>query len=340
LLAFNNRAADEMKRRLAKTLGANLPHVMTFHALAHALVGPQKLLIEDRSTDQPGRSREVQKVIDQLVRSADHERLIRAVMLAHFREESEPSADERSDLTMQEYLAYRRALPRESLNGDYVKSSGEKIIANALFEHSIQYEYERPYPWGDGMYRPDFTVFGGSKRNVIIEYFGLKGDADYDEQSRRKQEFWATRREVFLDFSPKHLATRGQDEFVQFLLQKLHALGITYLRRSDDEIWQIIKRKALCQFTMAMQDFIARCRTLNLNPSALHTMVRLHASSSTAEAGFLEIAIPLYEGYLERLAAEKTNDFDGLIWHAASHIRGGSTAFVRDAGRNAATLAS
>lgn len=34
LLAFNKKAAQEMKERLAQTLGDNLPHVMTFHALA------------------------------------------------------------------------------------------------------------------------------------------------------------------------------------------------------------------------------------------------------------------------------------------------------------------
>jgi DNA helicase-4 len=34
LLAFNRRAADEMHARLKEHLGARLPHVMTFHALA------------------------------------------------------------------------------------------------------------------------------------------------------------------------------------------------------------------------------------------------------------------------------------------------------------------
>jgi len=41
LLAFNKKAAEEMKNRLARTLGENLPHVTTFHALARALVRPK-----------------------------------------------------------------------------------------------------------------------------------------------------------------------------------------------------------------------------------------------------------------------------------------------------------
>lgn len=40
-LAFNRAAAEEMKERLAEAVG-DTPHVMTFHALAYALVHPQE----------------------------------------------------------------------------------------------------------------------------------------------------------------------------------------------------------------------------------------------------------------------------------------------------------
>jgi len=70
LLAFNRRAADEMKSRLSQALGANMPHVMTFHALAYALVHPdEELVFDDVSADQLGLSREVQEVIDEHIRS-------------------------------------------------------------------------------------------------------------------------------------------------------------------------------------------------------------------------------------------------------------------------------
>lgn len=40
LLAFNRRAASEIESRLREWLGDDIPHVMTFHALAYALVHP------------------------------------------------------------------------------------------------------------------------------------------------------------------------------------------------------------------------------------------------------------------------------------------------------------
>jgi DNA helicase-4 len=116
LLAFNKKAVEEMKNRLAETLGENLPHVMTFHALANALVHPaEQLVLDDASADQFGHSREVQEVIDEHLREENYRGRIRDLMLAYFREDWERIVDGRFQMTMEESLAYRRALPRESL---------------------------------------------------------------------------------------------------------------------------------------------------------------------------------------------------------------------------------
>ena len=220
LLAFNKKAAQEMKERLAQVLGENLPHVMTFHALAYALVHPdEELIFDDISANQLGLSREVQAIIDKHVRSKEYGHLIRNLMLAHFREDWERIVDGRFQLTMMEFLKHRRALPRESLKGDYVKSFGEKVIANALFEHGIEYKYERNHRWKGVNYRPDFTIPGKPGGGVIIEYFGLTGDPDYDEMSQQKRQFWEKQIEwTFIEFSPKDLMQQGLEAFVTVLI--------------------------------------------------------------------------------------------------------------------------
>jgi len=50
LLAFNRAAAEEMRVRLQE-LGCDVPHVMTFHALAYAVVHPEESLIYDSPDD-------------------------------------------------------------------------------------------------------------------------------------------------------------------------------------------------------------------------------------------------------------------------------------------------
>ncbi len=45
LLAFNRKAAEEIRERLTSKLKSSIPHIMTFHALAYALVHPEESIL-------------------------------------------------------------------------------------------------------------------------------------------------------------------------------------------------------------------------------------------------------------------------------------------------------
>jgi DNA helicase-4 len=341
LLASNKKAAEEMKERLAKKLGANLPHVMTFHALAHALVHPDEdLLYDDTSAEHFGLSREIQVVIDEYIRSDEYGGLIRDLMLAHFREDWERIVEGGLHLTIEEFLEHRRSLPRETLKGDFVKSYGERVIANALFEHDVDYRYEQNFRWDGINYRPDFTIQTGLKGGVIIEYFGLASDPDYDERSEAKRRFWAERDQwTFLEYTPVDLARLGEAGFVERLVRDLQAAGIRPRPLSDEDVWQRVRdRGALYSFTSAMRTFVGRCRKHNLSPDDLAGMVQSHSACSTAEELFLEVGTSIYRAYLERLIARGKEDFDGLMWRAVEQVRAGGTRFKRDGGREQGDL--
>ena len=341
LLAFNTKAAEEMKNRLAETLGESLPHVMTFHALAYALVHPEEnLIFDNEDANQPLLSREIQKVIDEHVKSGKYKERIRDLMLAHFREDWKDIVNGRSRMNMKDSLAHYRALPRESLKGDYVKSYGEKVIADALFEHGIEYKYERNFRWNGTNYRPDFTISTGRGGGVIVEYFGLEGDSDYDQMSQDKRNFWAGRDGwTFVELSPKGLARYGKDWFTQSLLDKLEEAGVSHRRRSEEEIWELIEKRAVGRFAMAMRNFVSRCRKRDITPEDFKLIVAGHTPYSTAEAQFLDVGVSIYQGYLQRLAENRQEDFDGLMWRAASQVRAGQTHFVRDKGRERGDIA-
>ncbi|MPZ49823.1 MAG: AAA family ATPase [Dehalococcoidia bacterium] len=339
LLAFNRKAADEMKLRLTDVLGRDqdLPHVMTFHALAHALVHPdEEMLFDDVSTDQFGLSRVVQDVIDEHIRSQEYGQRVRELMLAHFRNDWERIVEGRFQLSIDEFLAYRRALSRESLKGDFVKSYGERVIANALLEHSVEYRYERNFRWNGLNYRPDFTI-PTSSGGIVIEYFGLAGDPDYDEMSQQKRDFWRQQGDwTFLEFSPRDLT--DPEAFVATLLQKLQEGGVSSRRLSEDEIWERIRVRALDRFTETTKSFVSRCRKLDLRAADLELRIAGHRACSNAEKLFLEVALPVYESYLRRLADLNKEDFSGLVWRAVALVRNGQTSFVRDRGRERGDL--
>ena len=65
-------------------------------------------------------------------------------------------------------------------DGHVCLSLGEKTIDDFLYSHGIPHDIEPSYP--EGNFRADFVVDG-----VLIEYFGLKGDPDYDAKTKLKQ---------------------------------------------------------------------------------------------------------------------------------------------------------
>lgn len=340
LLAFNRKAAMEIRDRLAPLVGDELPHVLTFHALAYALVHPNEdLLFDDPRSGGDGLSREVQEVIDEHIRSDEHRDIIREVMLAHFRDDWERIEDGRIELPIDEFLAHRRSLPRETLAGETVKSFGERLIANALFEHDVRYAYERSHRWNGVNYKPDFTIaaLGGG---LVIEYFGLEGDPDYDEMTVAKRAYWRTREGwTLLEYGPRDIAALGTDGFREAMLADLEALGVPTRAKSEEEIWQEVRQRAIDNFTKTMTAFIGRCRKRDLTQEGLHQLVGGHALLSLTEGLFLEVAESIYAGYLERLERRQLEDFDGLMWRAARSLRSGATTFARNHDREHGDLA-
>ena len=376
LLAFNRKAALEIRRRLLALLcdGAEaaiaadiarrvraagkhkriewngiesdavdsvatkfkvtLPHVMTFHALAYAVVHPEEsLLYNGAEGEAQGLSRVFQQVIDDHLQVPAFKQQIRELMLAHFQEDWDRIVEGCYDQSKEELLRFRRSLPRESLGGEYVKSFGEKVIADFLFEHDIAYKYERNHWWSGINYRPDFTVFQTPKSGTIIEYFGLKGDADYDEMSEKKREYWKGKKDwMLIEFAPGDIGAAGVDSFLIVLKSRLEAQGILCVRLSEDEIWHRVRDRAIDRFTATTVGFIGRCRKKSLSPLELRCLIDDYSPLSAVEKMFLNLAHVLYVAYLDRLLATGEDDFDGLMQRADHAIDAGQTLFSRKSG--------
>lgn len=58
----------------------------------------------------------------------------------------------------------------DTIKGEKVKSTEELTIANFLYLNGVNYEYEKPYPFGDNMYRPDFYL---TDYDIYLEHFGV-----------------------------------------------------------------------------------------------------------------------------------------------------------------------
>ena len=271
LLAFNKAAATEMRERLNEALGDDLPHVMTFHALAHALVHPEEeLLFDEPSAGSLGHSREIQRVIDEHLQSERYRPLIRDLMLMHFREDWERIVEGGFHLAIDELIAYRSSLPRETLKGEYVKSFGERLIANTLFENDIDYQYERNVRLRGFNYKPDFTISLGDQRGIVIEYFGLQGDPDYDKMSQEKRSYWGQRPGwTFLEFTPRDISTSGVDGFGTTCCGGSRAPGSRVAASRTRRSGSASSGTQSIDSPWRCGRFVSRCRKRNLTSEAL-----------------------------------------------------------------------
>ena len=216
-----------------------------------------------------------------------------------------------------------------------MKSFGEKVIANFLFEHDIDYKYEWAFSWNGRNYRPDFTIFNGRTGGIVIEYFGLKGDPEYDAMSEEKRDYWRNRHGwELIEFFAYDLGSNGVEGFCDLLKDELEAHEIPCNRLSEEQIWNKIKPRSIDRFTTIAMGFIQRCRKLALSPDQLSEKVSNHECISGVEERFLNLATPLYAAYLQQLQSteEGAEDFDGLLQKAAERVAAGKTDFRRKSG--------
>ncbi len=335
LLAFNKEAAKEMRTRILEHAAAT-PHAMTFHALAHAIVNPKENLIsDDIDRGLLKYSKTMQRAVDDLVETTNGFAVLRRTMDRYFRADLESLLARGQHLGPSDGLAFRRGLPQETLKGDYVRSFGEKHIANALFENDVGYSYERAHWWGDGTaYRPDFTIHD---HKVVIEYFGMTGKAEYDESTDAKITYWHGRRGwKLIELYPRDLFTSSGAPSATRLLERLHAAGVPCRPLSDEEVWAKCKDRAISQFAKAMGNVLGRARAEGIGVSDLRD--RGGAMADPIDREFVDAACSVLEAYGTRLEATCEQDFSGLIWQAVDAVRGGQTGFVRDKGKEVGDL--
>lgn len=74
-----------------------------------------------------------------------------------------------------------RGLRHETLNGEVVKSGGERMIADYLFHNKIRYEYEKPAKGKSNrtISRPDFYL---PDYDVYVEYWGMVDTQDGNDR--------------------------------------------------------------------------------------------------------------------------------------------------------------
>ncbi|MFX1413664.1 MAG: UvrD-helicase domain-containing protein, partial [Promethearchaeota archaeon] len=171
-LAFTKNAADEMKERIRKNFNLKV-NIYTFHSLGWKILNEEtgsrpNLLFDGNENDQ-------YLLITDLFKNLLTEKKYQGILIEYLAYHPEQEIKEESFEYKEEYYKYMRNKRYTTLNNIEVKSLGERDIANFLFLHNFEFNYEPLAAWvdkneEDKQYHPDFYL---AEYNVYIEHWGI-----------------------------------------------------------------------------------------------------------------------------------------------------------------------
>ena len=99
-------------------------------------------------------------------------------------------------------------------DGHMVRSRGEMLIDNFLYDQGIVHAYERRLPLSEDCYS-DFYL---PQKQVYLEYWGLEGKPAYESRKAEKKAIYARNRFNLLEITDDHIAA-PDDELPKLLLK-------------------------------------------------------------------------------------------------------------------------
>ena len=234
---------------------------------------------------------------------------------------------------IREFVDTRRGQKR-TITGEYVRSDQEVQIANFLYLHGIEYEYEQPYSNYKNSkgrpYQPDFTITQNGK-TFYIEHFGISENflsnrfTSADLQKYKNSILF--KRKLHKDNGTTLIETfssyNDRRSLMEHLKEQLERFGITVTKRSDEEVYKKLivmsKEKYVFRFGYLILDFINRYKECGYDKDGFKLLRQKHDNVRTSL--FLDIAETIYNYYQEQLASKNSVDFADMINNAELMLR-------------------
>jgi len=320
LLAFNNKAADEMQERIREKF-PSIPFriAMTFHSLGYQLIDPKEDFIQDKEREEE---------IETIIKSFLEMKSFKEQLYHYFRKELEELSKNQAALSEEDYNLYKDNIRNITLDGELVKSRGEKFIADFLFEHGIKYQYERRFDWDKKSYRPDFCLLReDNSERLVIEHWGVvKNDPDkkipsewpkswddYRKEIEDKKKYWVEKNIPLMETSIADLRN-GREEFEKILKERLVRLGITCEKLSEEELLKRAvdiyrNRKRIAE---NVANFIQKTKKNMWSLEELNGRIKQYKGSGRNKV-FYRFGLEVYKKYIESINKKNKIEFDDLI---------------------------
>lgn len=222
----------------------------------------------------------------------------------------------------------------DTLQGERVKSVEELIIANFLFLNGVEYEYEKPYPHGETMYRPDFYL---PDYTIYLEHFGVDENnqaqwlTPFNEQKYIEGMEW--KRETHKTFGTKLLETYSYFNRDNILLQRLQEMleaeNVVFKPRDTKDIYTKVAdndKNFGGELKKLIESFINLSKSRQLDHHALLELYSVNSRGANKfmrerKELFLQFVIPILKKYDQTLTERNEIDFNDMINLATKSIQ-------------------
>ena len=228
----------------------------------------------------------------------------------------------------------------DTLQGERVKSVEELVIANFLYLNGIEYEYEKKYPYGDVVYRPDFYL---TDYHIYLEHFGV------DENNRAKWlselnekkylEEMVLKRKTHETYGTKLIETYSYYNRDNMLLQKLEEMlkdhNVTFRPKDPEKIYQSVTQNDPnfgSELNKLVESVINLSKSNGFNEETLRTTYLSKSSRSKPflrerQDMFLKFALRALAKYNSILAERNEIDFNDMINQATQLVQQNKSDF-------------
>ncbi len=331
MLAFANKAAQEMQERLNERVNKKGVVASTFHKLGKDIIASVEKVqpsISPLAEDGALLKKHVDGWFEALLEIPSYRQWV-LDYLGYYRYQAVNPFDFK---TQGEYFEYISANEIRSLQGETVKGLGELWIANHLFVLGVVYKYEADYEHETRgpdyrQYQPDFYL---PDYGIYLEHWGIDRDgntAPYVPRAKYHKEM-SWKRGVHEKYGTRLIETFHYEYTEGCLLtglqEKLTEAGVQFNPRSPDEMLDALREfGAIRDLTPLLADLLRRYKSNLPRPDQPWEEIVQGDDLSLVQQQILKIVVPIYERYETFLKENEHIDFDDMIGKAIAYVQCG-----------------
>ena len=335
MLAFANKASQEMQDRMKERIDRDDVGISTFHKLGKEIIshveGGQPGISEYAEDSESSSSifkQDVSKWINELLEKDNYKDKVIRYFEDYLFVEKSPF-----DFKSQgEYYSYVEAEEIRTFKGEKVKGHGERIVANFLFKMGIEYEYEAKYKVNTKtknyrQYKPDFYL---PEHDIYIEHFGVNRNGDtapyidrdaYIDGAKWKRQLHENNKTKLVEtYFYEHIEGVLKDKLTERL--KLHGVELNPIP-NDAIIETLREHEEITKFADLMASIIKRYKANWFDQDKLNSKINSSPHKKHLNIA-LELMMPLMKRYEKALTDSDEIDFEDMIGKALEYVLDGS----------------